>query len=223
MIRAERLVRSYGRTAVLTDATFEIASGECVGVIGPPGSGRSTLLQILATRIPADSGRAEVNGIDVRSRPFDARRALFHVGARGWSAVGMSAIEYVRLVAASRGVRTGGLSACADRAGLRAEAAVDTLTADERYRLELAAALVSGARVLLLDGPLDDRTAADASIRQALVREARDEGRTILMTGGVDVQWPARFCSRTFRLEAGRITALARTDVAGDLTWAVGV
>ena len=64
-VKVEGVCKSYGRKKVLTNASFIARQGECVAIAGLNGSGKSTLLSILAGVQRADSGKAEVNGIDI--------------------------------------------------------------------------------------------------------------------------------------------------------------
>ena len=72
----DRLSKSYGRVQALRDVSFAVRPGEIFGIIGPDGSGKSTLFRILTTLILPDSGRAEVNGTDVVERYQDIRRMV---------------------------------------------------------------------------------------------------------------------------------------------------
>lgn len=65
MVRAEGLTKSYGKTEALRGVSFSVSEGELFGIIGPDGAGKSTLFRILTTLLLADSGTAEVAGMDV--------------------------------------------------------------------------------------------------------------------------------------------------------------
>jgi len=64
-VRAENIVKSYGRVEALRGVSFDVAQGEVFGLIGPDGAGKTTLIRILTTLLLADSGTAEVTGHDV--------------------------------------------------------------------------------------------------------------------------------------------------------------
>jgi ABC-type multidrug transport system ATPase subunit len=98
MIRTERLSKVTGRRTVLSEITFAVEKGDAVSLAGPPGSGKSTLLRILATLTQATSGRVEIAGIDVTTRPFDARKKVFLSGGVGLGCHDMKVLEYLRLV-----------------------------------------------------------------------------------------------------------------------------
>lgn len=66
MIKVEHITKKYGKIEALCDLSFEVQAGEIYGVIGPDGAGKTTLFRILTTLILADSGKAFLNGWDVK-------------------------------------------------------------------------------------------------------------------------------------------------------------
>ena len=65
MIKAENIIKSYGKLKVLKGIDFEIREGEIVSIVGASGAGKSTLLHILGTLDKADSGTVEINNIKI--------------------------------------------------------------------------------------------------------------------------------------------------------------
>lgn len=67
MITAENIVKNYGSVKALCDVSFEVLKGEIFGIIGPDGSGKTTLIRILTTLLLADSGSASVDNMEIVS------------------------------------------------------------------------------------------------------------------------------------------------------------
>ena len=65
MITIRRVTKAFGATTALAGVDLEIGQGECLAIVGAHGSGRTTLLRILATLVRPTSGRVEINGIDI--------------------------------------------------------------------------------------------------------------------------------------------------------------
>src|SRR5512138_2725105 len=130
MVRATGLQKRFGTTVALAGVDLQVAKGECVGVIGPNGSGRSTLLKLLATLLPASSGSIEIDGIDAVRRPFAARRQLAYIGDPNLSGHGLSALEYLDFVVSARGARLSrtAIDETLARAAVPADADVDRLS-----------------------------------------------------------------------------------------------
>ncbi|MGE0392526.1 MAG: hypothetical protein AB7I25_08020 [Vicinamibacterales bacterium] len=160
--------------------TATLAKGACAVLEAPERDAR-TVLAVISGRMAPISGRVVLDGHDLTHDPLARRRLVFcahdlpHLPVR----VG----EYLALAAAGRtglggapaaALRASGYDAAADAAGLDAAA---------RQTLDLAAALASGAPILLAHAPFASGTADDHARRRALLAEARHEGRTVIVTG----------------------------------------
>src|SRR6266704_6567187 len=76
MISVKDLSKKYARNTAVDHISFEVGKGEIVGFLGPNGAGKTTTMRILASYMPASSGRATVAGFDVFSESLKARRHL---------------------------------------------------------------------------------------------------------------------------------------------------
>lgn len=206
MIRVERLSKSYGRAHALTEVTFEAVRGEAVAIAGAIGSGRSTLLRILATLVAPTSGRLDIDGIDAIARPFDVRRKLFWAGTPALASE-MSVTEYLGLASAGRGrhrLDPARRRAVLARAGVTSgEIPLADVAGSQRRLVDLAAAVLSEAEILLIDEPFGGTTAPDREACVSLLAEARGRGATMVLTTTAGADLP-RFCDRVLSLEGGR-------------------
>ena len=75
-IEVRHISKSYKKVAALTDVSLEIRKGEIFGLIGPDGSGKTSLFRILTTLTLPDSGSASVNGLDVIRDVSGIRRII---------------------------------------------------------------------------------------------------------------------------------------------------
>src|SRR3990170_1792378 len=77
-VSCENLTFSYpgSERAALADVTFELRTGEYVGVVGPNGGGKSTLLRLINGLLRADSGSVRVGGLDPATEPYLVRRKV---------------------------------------------------------------------------------------------------------------------------------------------------
>jgi branched-chain amino acid transport system ATP-binding protein len=183
------LTKRFGGVVANDGISFEVASGELVGVIGPNGAGKSTLFDLISGFQRPDAGRVRFDGRDVTGMRPDR---LSHLGmARTFQKLkpfaGMSVLENVMIgafhdtadVAAARATARRTLEAV----GLadRAEAHARGLSTGQRKRLELARALATRPRLLLLDevtGGVDQAT-VPGLIR--LVRELHAGGLALVV------------------------------------------
>ena len=172
ILRLERLRKAYGALVVTDDVELAVAAGELHAIIGPNGAGKTSLIHQISGLAAPDSGRILFDGRDVTRLPMHerARRGL----ARSFQITsvlpGFSALENVALAVQARsgssfrffGQAAGERAlnepalACLDLVGLRERAALPAgrLSHGEKRQLELAVALATEPKLLLLDEPL---------------------------------------------------------------------
>jgi ABC-2 type transport system ATP-binding protein len=210
LVRTRQLVRRFGRTMALDGIDLDVAAGESVALVGPNGSGRTTLLHLLAALRPPTSGTVEIAGVDASRFPFEARLHATYVGVGLPAAAGLRVREYLELARLSRRGRArwpgATIDVALDRSALPADAAVDELSTGLRKRLTLAAALVAAPSVLLLDDPFASLDADARSRFLGWLMEARVAGATIVAAVN-DAADAAMLCDAILRMERGRIVS----------------
>jgi ABC-2 type transport system ATP-binding protein len=193
---------------------FEVWPGEVFGLLGPNGAGKSTFIGMLTTTIAATAGTASLAGIDVATRPLEARAisaVVFQEPVVDRSLTGRRNLEIH--------ARLWGLEPSAVRASVAAvvetfrlaelvDRPVGSYSGGERRRLEIARALLSRPRLLFLDEPT---VGLDPRIRHEildLIAGLRDRsGMTILLTTHY-LDEAERLCDRVAIVHEGRIVAL---------------
>jgi branched-chain amino acid transport system ATP-binding protein len=202
ILELEGLSKSFGALKVVDDLHLRLDAGEALGVVGPNGAGKTTMLHLVAGQLRPDAGRVRLDGRDVTGL---AARVRCQLGlARTFQVpqpfAGMTVYENV-LVGASFGRAGGpGGSSQAPRstggagdphaASLEALALAElaaganrlagSLTLLERKRLELARALATGPRVLLLDEVAGGLTEPEVNQLVATIRRIRQAGVSIV-------------------------------------------
>jgi branched-chain amino acid transport system ATP-binding protein len=188
-LELEGVSKAYGALKVIDDLSVRLDAGEALGVVGPNGAGKTTMLQLAAGQLRPDAGRVRLEGRDVTDLPMRTRcqlgMAFTHQVPRPF--VGMTVYENV-LVGATFG-RAGG-DGGAHQASLaaletveltgRANRLAGTLPLLELKRLELARALATGPRVLLLDEIAGGLTEAEVHQLVATIRRLRGAGVSIV-------------------------------------------
>lgn len=193
LLRARGLVKRFGRLAAVGGVDLELRPGEIVGLIGPNGSGKTTVLNLLSGLLPATGGSIEFRGHAIQgAKPYQRARLGL---ARTFQVVrplpGLSVVENVLAAAAFgradrrlayaeayaealRVLETVGLT---ERVG----APTSSLPIQDLKRLELARALATGPVLLLLDEVLAGLDAEDGTRLLRLLEGQRAAGLTILM------------------------------------------
>lgn len=180
--------KSFGALRVADDVTFDMPQGQSLGIIGPNGAGKSTLFNLISGTLPVSSGRVNFEGRDI-TRLTAADRCRLGI-SRSFQIphpfVEMSVYENL-LVASSFGNSDHGdpETACRDileRTGLIAAAnrPAASLTLLQRKRLELARALASGPKLLLLDEIAGGLTEGECHELVAVIKDIRSTGVSII-------------------------------------------
>src|SRR5438067_4429579 len=191
LLEVERLSKGFGGVRAVHDVSFTLDQGELLGVMGPNGSGKTTLFNLIAGALRPDAGRIRFQGHDVTG--LAPHRICARGIARTFQLVkpfaGLSALENVlvgRLFGRER-ASTVGATADARRllalVGLegRAGQPASALTLMDRKRLELARALATSPRLLLLDEFMAGLNPAETGEAMTLIRELQAGGITVLM------------------------------------------
>lgn len=171
LLEARGLRKAYGANIVTSDLDFDVRQGETLAILGPNGAGKTTLFNLISGDVACDRGTLTFDGHQLlRERPFErCRLGIGRTYQIPKPYAGMTAFENL-LVAAMFGGRLDEVSAgqhCAavlEQCGLRPKAntLAGQLTLLDRKRLELARALASRPKLLLLDeiaGGLTDEEA----------------------------------------------------------------
>ena len=189
-LRAVGLRKAYGGRQVLRDVSFSIEPGEAVGLLGPNGAGKTTSFYIVTGLLAADGGRVLLEGRDVTRLPMH-RRARLGIGYLPQEASvfrGLSVAQNIKAVLEigepDKRRRAARLEALLDEFGLAhlRDAAAVSLSGGERRRVEIARALASEPRFILLDEPLAGIDPINVGEIRNLVRHLKERGIGVLIT-----------------------------------------
>ncbi|MCE9546450.1 MAG: LPS export ABC transporter ATP-binding protein [Planctomycetia bacterium] len=191
LLRAEGLVKSYGRRRVVDGVDFEVNQGEIVGLLGPNGAGKTTSFRMTCGMVEPDAGRVLLGGIDVTRWPM-YRRA--RDGGMGYLAQEQSVfrkltveqnlssvMELLDFDAKTRKARTEELLERFGITKIRKSKAM-YISGGEKRRLEIARSLISNPQIILLDEPFTGIDPVTINSIQDIIRSLRDAGIAILIT-----------------------------------------
>ncbi|MBL0151198.1 MAG: ABC transporter ATP-binding protein [Ideonella sp.] len=189
LLQVEAVSKRYGALTVTDQLTLAVPAGQALGIVGPNGAGKTTLLNLIGGDVRPDSGRILFDGADISAlRP--AQRCRAGIG-RSYQIPhpfgGMTVYENV-LVGATFGAGRGEAQAedhalaVLERTGLlrRANTLAGTLPLLDRKRLELARALATNPRLLLLDEIGGGLTEHEVHALIETIRAIRTDGVTIV-------------------------------------------
>lgn len=227
VISVQDLRHSYGDRKALDGVSFDVFPAEIFGLLGPNGSGKTTMFRILSTLMLPMSGRAIINGFDSAKDPDSLRKQIGVVFQAPSIDVKLTAAENLKHVGHLYGLRGSVLQSrineTLSRVGLldRAKEAAETFSGGMQRRLELAKGLLHRPAVLLLDEPT---TGLDPGARRDLwqyLAMLRDQERvTIIVT--THLMEEAEKCDRLAILSEGHLVALGtpaalKQEIGGDV------
>jgi branched-chain amino acid transport system ATP-binding protein len=205
------ITKHFGGVLANDEVSFGVPEGAIVGLLGPNGAGKTTLFNCVTGYLRADAGTVRFAGADVTAHSTAelARRGLVRTFQVVRVFTDLSALDNVLIGALLRAPDVRGAreraNAALETVGLAARAAVRArdLTMAERKRLELARALATEPRALLLDEVMSGLTPREVASAVALVRSLRERGLTIVLVEHVlEVVMP--LADRVVVLDHGR-------------------
>ncbi len=206
MIKAQGISKVYNGVAAVDNINLTLARGRILGFVGTNGSGRSTLLRILATQLKPTSGRVEIDGIDALKHPFRVRPKIGYIAQSQSFYDSMTVGEFLKFVAACQSEKRDKLPILADAPfeGLSAEMPLRSLSHGSRQKLALTAILIHKPSLLILDEPLNHLDPIAAGQFQNMVKRFQAQGGSIVMACNRVEDIPA-LCDDVAFMHRGRI------------------
>jgi lipopolysaccharide export system ATP-binding protein len=222
---ARGLQKTYGKRMVVHDVSLQVECGEVVGLLGPNGAGKTTSFYMIVGLVPSDAGSIEVAGVDISSLPIHRRATL------GLSYLPQEASVFRKLTVEEniRAVlelqkdehgkplkndaideRLDTLLAELQIEKLRENAAL-SLSGGERRRVEIARALATNPRFVLLDEPFAGVDPIAVIEIQRIVRFLKERGIGVLITDH-NVRETLGICDRAYIINQGSVLASGRPD-----------
>ena len=214
MLEIRGLSKSFGGLKAVDQASLDVRQGEIVGLIGPNGAGKTTLFAAIAGFYKPDAGRIAFDGKDITAiaphricamgmvRTFQITQPFAKISVRENIMVG------AYLHTAERASAERQAEAVAGMVGMTGQ--LDQMGADltvaGRKRLELARALATGPRLLLLDEVMAGLNPTEITEIVQVIRDIRDSGITILLIEHV-MQAVTSLAERVYVLNQGRMIA----------------
>jgi branched-chain amino acid transport system ATP-binding protein len=214
LLRVDAVSKRFGGLRALDRASFTAVAGRITALIGPNGAGKTTLFAIISGFLPPSEGRIVYDGADITGLPPHrlARRGIACTFQIVQPFVGLTVRENIAVGAhLSRPVRADALAAAGEVArtvglGALVERPAASLTVAGRKRLELARALATQPRLLLLDEVLAGLNPSEIRDMVPVISGIRDRGITIVMIEHV-MQAVMSLAEDVFVLSEGRVIA----------------
>lgn len=220
-IRAENIVKSFGQVTALAGVSMRVDYGETLGILGDNGAGKSTLLKILTGFQPPTAGQVYVDGRPVRLGSVDEARALGIECVYQDLALVNGLSVYHNMFLNREILRAGPLRLLDHRAMRQrattalAEIGVDVpsveteagaLSGGQRQAIAVARAVMSKARILLLDEPLAAMGAREAQAIIDLIDRLKARGNIAIVMIAHNYAQTLEICDRIMLMQHGEVT-----------------
>ena len=219
-LEARHLQKSYGSRKVVKDVSLSVAKGEVVGLLGPNGAGKTTSFYMIVGLVRADDGQITIDGQSVEHMPIHrrSRLGLSYLPQEASIFRKLTVAENVRAVLElQRDANGRPLEGAALRQlleGLLADLGIDklrdtpapALSGGERRRVEIARALATQPRFILLDEPFAGVDPIAVIEIQRIIGFLRQRGIGVLITDH-NVRETLGICDRAYIISEGRVLA----------------
>lgn len=219
MLSVRGLQKSYGARQVVHDVSLNVASGEVVGLLGPNGAGKTTSFYMIVGLVPSEGGEILLDGNSISSLPIHQRaeRGLSYLPQEASVFRKLSVQDNIRAVLELQ--KKGGKSLSRVEIeqrldSLLAELQIEklrdnqalSLSGGERRRVEIARALATNPRFILLDEPFAGVDPIAVIEIQRIVRFLKERGIGVLITDH-NVRETLGICDRAYIINQGSVLA----------------
>ena len=211
-IDASRVARRFGSKWVLRGVSLQVRPGEVVGLLGANGSGKTTMLRILATLLKPNAGTASIYGHDVVSAADEVRRNVGILAHTPGLYDDLTARENLRFAAEMGGIPTRDFGAVLEDVGLLevADERVRGFSSGMQRRLAVARLMLRRPRLLLLDEPYSNLDSDGIALMNSVIAQTTRAGGASLVVLH-ELAPAAEILDRTVTIVNGRV---AEPDMA---------
>ena len=187
MLEVQNLSKSFNQKPFLTELTFQVAAGKCLLLLGKNGSGKTLLLNILATLVEPTSGSVSIDGIDAFANLKQVRPRIGYIPVAFEGYPELSVVNYLNFFAAAYKIekreRVVVIDAVLELMNIQhlREVKIDVLSSGERQRLLFAKTFLHEPQLWLLDEPLTPLDPGGQVEMTELLSELQAMGKTVVI------------------------------------------
>jgi ABC-type multidrug transport system ATPase subunit len=205
IIEVDKLTKSYGGKRGIIDVTFDVPAGEVFGFLGPNGAGKTTTIRILMALLRADTGTARIGGLDCWDKSVAIKKFVGYVPGEPSLDNNLTGGQILEYFANLRGgVDKAYLRSLIDRFDLDTSRKFRQYSTGNKRKVVLIQAFMHKPRVLILDEPTSGLDPLNQQQFDAMVAEARQEGRTVFLSSHV-LSEVEKTCTRVGIIREGRL------------------
>jgi ABC-2 type transport system ATP-binding protein len=217
IIEVEGLTKSYGDKRGIADVSFAVEEGEVFGFLGPNGAGKTTTIRLLMALLRADSGAARIAGLDCWKQSLELKRLIGYVPGEPSVDPNLTGGQVLEYFAHLRGgVDQSYLEKLVHRFDLDTSRKFRQYSTGNKRKVVLIQAFMHRPRLLILDEPTSGLDPLNQQEFDRMVREARDEGRTVFLSSHV-LSEVEQLCSQVCIIREGRLVRVGGVAEVKDI------
>jgi ABC-2 type transport system ATP-binding protein len=207
-IKTQHLTKRYGSFEALHNLDLEVAKGEVLGYLGPNGAGKTTTIRLLLGLIKPSEGEAEIFGLDAQRQKEAAHRRLAYVPGEASLWPSLTGAETLGLLGKIHGtVDEKYRKQLIEKFDFDPSKKVRACSKGNRQKLNLIAAFMTRADLLMLDEPSSGLDPLMEQVFQGCVQEAKNNGQTVFLSSHILSEVEA-LCDRVAILRAGKLVEI---------------
>ena len=219
VLRAEALMKRYKKRVVVSDVSLTVESGEVVGLLGPNGAGKTTCFYMILGLVPVDQGSIRLDGQDVTHLPIyrRSRLGLSYLPQEASIFRRLNVAQNIQAVLELQGLEDEEIEARLEsllddlHIGHLRESPALSLSGGERRRVEIARALATSPRFILLDEPFAGVDPIAVLDIQQIIRFLKDRGIGVLITDH-NVRETLGICDHAYIINQGSVLAFGKPE-----------
>jgi len=212
MIDVQGLTKNYGSKRGISDVSFQVEEGDVFGFLGPNGAGKTTTIRLLMALLHADAGSARIAGLDCWEKSVEIKRLIGYMPGEPALDPNLTGGQILEYFAHLRGgVDQAYLEQLVDRFELDTSRKFRQYSTGNKRKVVLIQAFMHRPRLLILDEPTSGLDPLNQQEFDHMVKEARDEGRTVFLSSHV-LSEVEKSCNRVGIIRDGTLVRIG--DVA---------
>lgn len=217
IIEVEKLTKSYGSKRGIVDVTFDVGEGEVFGFLGPNGAGKTTTIRVLMALLRASSGSARVLGLDSWNDSVAIKKQIGYVPGEPSMDPNLTGGQIIEYFANLRGgVDRAYQKKLIERFDLDTSRKFRQYSTGNKRKVVLVQAFQHKPKVLILDEPTSGLDPLNQQEFDAMVGEARGEGRTVFLSSHV-LSEVEKTCTRVGIIREGRLVKIGGVHELTDI------
>ena len=208
IIEVEKLTKSYGGKRGIADVSFQVEEGEVFGFLGPNGAGKTTTIRLLMALLHPDSGTARIAGLDCWRQSVEIKRLVGYTPGEPALDPNLTGGQILEYFAHLRGgVDQSYLKQLVQRFDLDTSRKFRQYSTGNKRKVVVIQAFMHRPRLLILDEPTSGLDPLNQQEFDRMVKEARDEGRTVFLSSHV-LSEVEKTCSRVGIIRDGSLVRI---------------